>query len=49
MASALRADGEAPAAREQYKQFLDFWKEADPDILILRQAGPKPPTLTTWF
>jgi len=30
--------GETPRARKAYKDFLELWKDADPDIPILKQA-----------
>jgi eukaryotic-like serine/threonine-protein kinase len=38
LARALRADGDAQGARVEYGRFLDMWKDADPDIPILRTA-----------
>ena len=38
IARARRNAGSLAAAREEYKTFLDLWKDADPDIPIFRQA-----------
>jgi serine/threonine protein kinase/tetratricopeptide (TPR) repeat protein len=38
MARALKASGDMAAARKSYEDFLDLWKNADPDIPIYRQA-----------
>jgi eukaryotic-like serine/threonine-protein kinase len=37
-ARALAAEGQAANARIAYQDFLAFWKDADPDIPILKQA-----------
>jgi hypothetical protein len=35
---AFAAAGETPQARTAYQDFLALWKDADPDIPILKQA-----------
>ena len=35
---AYLATGDAARARVQYEEFLTLWKDAHPDILILKQA-----------
>jgi DNA-binding winged helix-turn-helix (wHTH) protein len=35
---AQRLMGDNAAARESYEEFLNIWKDADPDLLIYRQA-----------
>jgi eukaryotic-like serine/threonine-protein kinase len=38
IARARRADGDRAGAAAEFKTFFELWKEADPDIPILRQA-----------
>ncbi len=38
MARAQRLEGNIPAARQFYKEFLSLWKNADSDLPIYRQA-----------
>ena len=38
LARARRLMGDNAAARESYEEFLNIWKEADPDIPVYRQA-----------
>ena len=38
LARAFALAGNANKAREQYREFLTGWKDADPDVPILRQA-----------
>jgi hypothetical protein len=38
LARACALSGDAAQARAQYQQFLSFWKDADADIPILKQA-----------
>ena len=38
IARARRADGDKSGAAAEYKTFLEMWKNADPDIPILREA-----------
>ena len=38
LARALKLSGDAATARKAYEDFLDLWKNADPDIPIYRQA-----------
>jgi hypothetical protein len=38
LARALALSGDATKAREHYRVFLADWKDADPDVPILRQA-----------
>lgn len=38
LARALGAGGETAAARKEYQDFLALWKDADPDIPMLKQA-----------
>ena len=38
LARASALDGDSAKARNAYIEFLTFWKEADPDIPILKQA-----------
>jgi eukaryotic-like serine/threonine-protein kinase len=38
LARADALQGDAAKARSAYNEFLSLWKEADPDIPILRQA-----------
>ncbi len=38
LARALRLEGNLPASRQAYAQFLTGWKNADSDIPVLRQA-----------
>jgi hypothetical protein len=38
LSRALKVCGDAAAARKSYEDFLDLWKNADPDIPIYRQA-----------
>ena len=35
---ALSSEGDKAKSRNAYQDFLALWKEADPDIPILRQA-----------
>jgi hypothetical protein len=38
MARAFALQGDAPKARAAYQDFFAFWKDADPDVPLLRQA-----------
>ncbi len=38
LARALAASGDLPRARASYDDFLTLWKQADPDVPILKQA-----------
>jgi hypothetical protein len=38
LARALAASGDSAGARTAYHDFLTLWKDADPDIPILKQA-----------
>jgi eukaryotic-like serine/threonine-protein kinase len=38
LARALSQQGDAPQARKAYKEFLAYWKDADPELPILSQA-----------
>ncbi len=38
LARAQAAAGDKPAARRSYQDFLSLWKQADPDLLLLKQA-----------
>jgi tetratricopeptide (TPR) repeat protein len=38
LARALAASGEIPRARVAYQDFLTLWKQADPDVPLLKQA-----------
>jgi len=38
MARAQKMMGDEGSAREWYEEFLTIWKDADPDIPILKQA-----------
>jgi DNA-binding winged helix-turn-helix (wHTH) protein/tetratricopeptide (TPR) repeat protein len=38
LASALRLDGDLAASRTEYQEFLNLWKDADPDLPILVRA-----------
>jgi eukaryotic-like serine/threonine-protein kinase len=38
LARALAASGDKPAARVAYQDLLSIWKQADPDLLLLKQA-----------
>jgi hypothetical protein len=38
MARAQALAGDTAAARKAYEDFLDLWKDADPDIPVLKQA-----------
>ncbi len=38
LARAYHLEGDTPKARAAYKDFLTLWKDADPDIPILKQA-----------
>ncbi len=39
MSRALAAAGETEKARAAYQNFLALWKDADPDIGLLKQAS----------
>jgi eukaryotic-like serine/threonine-protein kinase len=38
LARAYVLQGDAAKARAEYEQFLNLWKDADPDLLVLQQA-----------
>jgi eukaryotic-like serine/threonine-protein kinase len=38
LARALAASGDLPRARASYQDFLTLWKQADPDVPLLKQA-----------
>jgi hypothetical protein len=38
MGRAQKLAGDEAAARKSYEEFLTLWKQADPDIPILKQA-----------
>jgi tetratricopeptide (TPR) repeat protein len=38
LARALTASGDVPSARAAYEDFLALWKQADPDVPLLKQA-----------
>jgi len=38
LARAQAAGGDKPAARQSYEDFLALWKQADPDLPLLRLA-----------
>ena len=38
LARALAASGDSAGARTAYQDFLTLWKDADPDIPLLKQA-----------
>jgi tetratricopeptide (TPR) repeat protein len=38
LARALTQEGDVPQARKAYEDFLAYWKDADPELPILRQA-----------
>jgi hypothetical protein len=38
LARARVLEGNVPAARSAYQDFLTLWKDADPDIPILKEA-----------
>jgi hypothetical protein len=38
LARALSLAGDKPAARAAYRDFLTLWKDADPDIPLLKNA-----------
>jgi cytochrome c-type biogenesis protein CcmH/NrfG len=38
LARAYVLQGDQPKARAAYEEFLKLWKEADPDVPVLRQA-----------
>ena len=38
LARALAASGDLPRARASYEDFLTLWKQADPDVPLLKQA-----------
>jgi hypothetical protein len=38
LARALTQEGDVPQARKAYEDFLAYWKDADPELSILRQA-----------
>ena len=38
LARALAASGDIPRARAAYQDFLTLWKQADPDVPLLKQA-----------
>jgi DNA-binding winged helix-turn-helix (wHTH) protein/Tfp pilus assembly protein PilF len=44
-ARAFALSGQNSNAREAYRQFLDLWKDADPEVPILRQARNESETL----
>ena len=38
LARAQAMSGDKPAARRSYQDFLSLWKQADPDLALLKQA-----------
>jgi predicted Zn-dependent protease len=38
LARAYALQGDTPRARSAYQDFLTLWKDADPDIPLLKQA-----------
>ena len=38
LARAQALAGDKPAARRSYQDLLSLWKQADPDLLLLKQA-----------
>jgi len=38
LARALAIQNDTPKARTAYQDFMAYWKDADPDIPILKQA-----------
>jgi hypothetical protein len=38
---AFALSGDTTSARSAYKDFLALWKDADPDVAILKQAKPE--------
>ena len=38
LSRALRDSGETAKARAVYSEFLTLWKDADPDVSLLKQA-----------
>ena len=47
LARAARQAGDLPTARRWYREFLDLWKDADPDLAILQQAKAEAAQLAT--
>jgi hypothetical protein len=38
LARAKSIDGDKASAREAYRDFIDLWKDADPDVPVLKEA-----------
>jgi hypothetical protein len=38
MARGFALAGDTPKARKAFQDFFELWKDADPDIALLRQA-----------
>jgi len=38
LARAYALEGDVPRAKSGYREFLALWKDADPDLPILKQA-----------
>jgi tetratricopeptide (TPR) repeat protein len=45
LARALAASGDMPSARAAYQDFLTLWKQADPDVPLLKQAQAEAATI----
>jgi hypothetical protein len=45
MGRAQKTMGDEASARKWYEQFLALWKDADPDIPVLKQAKAEYATL----
>ena len=52
LARASARSGDVDKSREEYREFLELWKDADSDVLILKQAKAEyaqiPQSLTEW-